>query len=62
MLVLSRKVGESIQIGDDITITVTRISESAIRLGIDAPLDVRIDRTELAKRALEPRKPPEVKP
>ncbi len=59
MLVLSRKVGESIQIGDDITVTVTRISESAVRLGIDAPLNVRIDRTEIVKRALDTIKPPE---
>ncbi len=59
MLVLSRKVGESIQIGDDITVTVTRISESAVRLGIDAPPDVRIDRTEIVKRALDTIKPPE---
>ena len=56
MLVLSRKAGEKIQIGPDITVTVTRISETAVRIGIDAPSDVQIDRTEIVQRAVDPRK------
>ncbi len=47
MLVLTRKLDESIQIGDDIKITVLRIKGNTIRLGIEAPRDVRVVRSEL---------------
>lgn len=47
MLVLSRKLGEKIYIGDNITITVVSIDRGKIRLGIDAPRDVPIFRQEL---------------
>lgn len=49
MLVLSRREGESLIIGDDIVITVVR-SGSSTRLGITAPLDVRIMREELISK------------
>lgn len=47
MLVLSRKLGEKIRIGDDIVITVVDIDRGKIRLGIEAPRDVPIYRQEL---------------
>lgn len=47
MLILSRKESESIQIGTDITITVTRIAGNKIRLGVEAPEGTRILRSEL---------------
>jgi carbon storage regulator CsrA len=47
MLVLSRKRGETIQIGDRITITVVRADRNRIRIGIDAPEELRILRGEL---------------
>jgi carbon storage regulator len=47
MLVLSRRVSERIVIGDDITITVTRISGNRVALGIEAPENMRILRGEL---------------
>lgn len=47
MLVLSRKVGASILIGDDIVVTVLRIARGSIRLGITAPKDVAIVRDDL---------------
>jgi carbon storage regulator len=47
MLVLSRKIGESIVIGDSIVVTVTRVAGNRLTLGIDAPGDVRILRSEL---------------
>ncbi len=50
MLVLTRKNGQKIQIGDDITITVLRIKGRSVRVGIDAPEDVRIVRSELPPR------------
>ena len=48
MLVLSRKVGERIQIGDNITIVVSRVIGNRVTIGIEAPSDVRIVRSELA--------------
>lgn len=47
MLVLSRKVGEKIYIGENITITVVDASRGKIRLGIEAPRDVAVYRSEL---------------
>jgi carbon storage regulator len=47
MLVLSRKLGEKIIIGDNITITVVDIDRGKIRLGIEAPREVPIFRQEL---------------
>ena len=50
MLVLSRKTNQSIKIGD-VTITVTRIKGNVVRLGIEAPKDTKVVRTELLKEA-----------
>lgn len=47
MLVLTRKLKEQIRIGDDITVTILRISGSAVRVGIEAPGAVRVLRAEL---------------
>lgn len=47
MLVLSRKVGESIHINDNIKITVTRIEKGDVRISIDAPREVPVYREEL---------------
>ena len=47
MLVLSRKLGEKIHIGDNICITIVDIDRGKIRLGIEAPRDVPIFRQEL---------------
>jgi carbon storage regulator len=47
MLVLSRKPGEQIYIGNHITITVVEIKGNRVRLGIDAPSDVSVLRAEL---------------
>ena len=47
MLVLSRKVGERILIGDNITIVVVRCSGDKVRIGIEAPKEVKVIREEL---------------
>ncbi len=47
MLVLSRKVGERIWIGDEISITVVRITGGGVRLGIEAPAAMPVVREEL---------------
>ena len=47
MLILTRKVGESIMIGDDVTVTVLSVSRNKIRLGIAAPIAVGVHREEI---------------
>ena len=47
MLVLSRKANQGIWIGDNIFITVLRIEGGRVKLGIEAPADVRVDRDEV---------------
>jgi len=47
MLCLGRKVGESILVGDDVVITVVRITANTVRLGIEAPKHLAIVREEL---------------
>ena len=49
MLVITRKVGEQIRIGDDVTLTVVKIGSGGVRLGIDAPEELGIARSELAE-------------
>src|SRR5215471_6448428 len=48
MLVLTRKLQEKIQIGDNITITILRTKGKSVRLGIEAPLEVPVIRGELS--------------
>ena len=47
MLVLSRRVGERLVIGDNIVITVIDVRSDGVRIGIDAPRDVRVNRAEV---------------
>ena len=47
MLVLSRKIDESIQIGDNISIRILKVKGNQVRIGIDAPREVRVVRSGL---------------
>lgn len=47
MLVLERKVGESINVGGVVKITITRIQGGQVRIGFEAPKEIKIVRTEL---------------
>jgi len=51
MLVLSRKPGEKILIGENVTVTIVRIGPNTVRLGIDAPREMNIVREELCQTA-----------
>ncbi|HBE67674.1 MAG TPA: carbon storage regulator [Planctomycetaceae bacterium] len=57
MLVLSRKEGEKLVIGDNISLVVSKISGNRVTLGIEAPADVKIFRGELADKANEEKQP-----
>jgi carbon storage regulator len=53
MLVLSRKVGEKILIGDNIAVTVVRVAQGVVRLGVEAPKEMPIVREELKGQLTE---------
>lgn len=53
MLVLARKLDESIVLGDDITIKVISVEKGVVKLGIDAPKDISIIRSELLEDVKE---------
>ena len=55
MLVLTRRVGEIIKIGPDITITVLAVKGTQARIGIDAPRDVEVHREEIYARIKQER-------
>ncbi|MCL4156237.1 UNVERIFIED_CONTAM: hypothetical protein GTU68_042911 [Idotea baltica] len=50
MLVLSRKVGERIWIGDEISVTVVRVTGGGVRIGIEAPKELAVVREELKSK------------
>lgn len=54
MLVLTRRAGETLMIGDDIKLTVVGIKSGQVRLGIEAPKDVQIQREELLLKKEKP--------
>lgn len=57
MLVLSRKPGESVTIGDEVRITVLSISGKQVRIGIEAPSDIAVHREEIYNKIASEQKP-----
>ena len=55
MLVLSRRVGETLIIGDNVTVTVLAVKGSQIRIGITAPPEIQVHREEIYLRILKER-------
>ena len=51
MLILGRRVGETLKIGEDVSITILSIKGNQVRLGVNAPKDVAVHREEIAEHA-----------
>jgi carbon storage regulator CsrA len=60
MLVLTRKLQEKICIGNDITVTVLRVKGQQVRIGIEAPRDIRVIRGELPPMVDDPKQPVDI--
>ncbi len=50
MLILTRRVGETLMVGDDVTVTVLGVKGNQVRIGVDAPKDVAVHREEIYQR------------
>lgn len=50
MLILTRRSGETIMIGDNVTVTVLSVKGNQVRIGVNAPREMRVDREEIRER------------
>jgi carbon storage regulator len=55
MLILTRRVGETIMIGDDVTVTILGVKGNQVRVGVNAPNNVAVHREEIYRRIEEER-------
>ena len=59
MLILTRRIGETLMVGDDVTVTVLGVKGNQVRIGVNAPKDVAVHREEIYQRIQKERGGPE---
>ena len=59
MLILTRRVGETVMIGDDVTVTVLGVKGNQVRIGVNAPKTVAVHREEIYERIRHEKQPAE---
>lgn len=59
MLILTRRIGETLMVGDDVTITVLGVKGNQVRIGVNAPKDVAVHREEIYQRIQKEKSSPQ---
>lgn len=61
MLILTRRVGETLMVGDDVTVTVLGVKGNQVRIGVNAPKEVAVHREEIYQRIQKEKQGPDVR-